>query len=286
MIAGDLLISASMVIFGAYPLFLRFFPEIPIITFLFAFQVLGFIGFSFLVPHGQVFLRRWKDYQFIIALAVVAVANDLTYFLAFRLTAVSNAAIAHQMVSVFLLALSPLLLGEKTKRSEILALVFSLFGIGILYGKGVALSRQADLWGVTLGLASAVFYALVIILYRYLPSRGLNIRVINFWRYAVSAIILLPFMLSVPGFTIRMIDIAPLIIFGLVFAVVAAGIHTWGISKTRPLHASIIGKSEPVIASLYAFLLLGEIPSFWVIVGGLMIIGSSAWLAFRRGGEL
>lgn len=281
-ISGDVLISVAMLLFGAYSLFLRFFSAIPTITFLFAFQIVGVIGFFFLVPQRKFLLGRLQNYQFLIALAVLSLANNLSYFLAFRLTAVANAAIAHQMVSVFLLILAPWLIGEKTKKNEFVALVISLLGITILYGGGLTFTRSMDFWGITLGLASAVFYALLIILYRHLPQRGIPIETVNFWGYAIGAVILLPFMPIVGGFAITMKDILPLALFGFIFAVIAVWIHTSGISRTRPLHASIIGKSEPVIASFYALIFLGEIPSAYVLIGGAMIIGASLWLALDK----
>lgn len=62
---GDVLISFAMLLFGVYSLFLWFFPTIPTITFLFAFQAVGAIGFFFLVPQKKFLLGRWRDYQFL-----------------------------------------------------------------------------------------------------------------------------------------------------------------------------------------------------------------------------
>lgn len=278
-----------MLIFGAYSLFLRFFPAIPTITFLFAFQIVGAVGFFFLA-RGKLSLNHIKNDKFLIALlfslAVFSLANNLSYFLALRLTSVANATIAHQMVSVFLLILAPWLVGEKTRRNEFIALAISLLGIAFLYGQGVRFNNPTDLLGISLGVASALFYALLIILYRNLPQRGIPTETVNFWGYAISALILLPFMPALGGFAISTQDILPLILFGFIFAVLAVWIHTSGISQTRPLHASIIGKSEPVIASFYAFIFLSESPSFWVLVGGVMIIGASLWLAFDKNNSI
>ncbi len=280
---GDALIFIAMLLFGGYSLFLRFFPTIPTVTFLFAFQFVGACSFFAIVRSRKERYAVGKKEKLLLGtLAVVAILNDLFYFFSFRLTTIANAAVAHQMVSVFLLLFAPLFLGQKTKRSEWIALPISLLGIVIIYSGGIALDSTRDIWGITFGLASSIFYALLIVLYGYLPKQGLSISVINLWRYTISAILLLPFMIGFGGFNITVKDILPLIAFGLLFAVIASGIHNYGMSKTRALHASIIGKTEPVIATLYALAFLGETPSVRTIIGGILIIGSSVWLAFQE----
>jgi drug/metabolite transporter (DMT)-like permease len=48
------------------------------------------------------------------------------------------------------------------------------------------------------------------------------------------------------------------------------------------MHVSIIGKSEPVFVIIYSFLLLGSVPTTLALVGGVLIMGSSVWLALQE----
>ncbi len=276
---GDLLILGAMLIFGSYALFLRFLPGIPTISFLFSFQVVGAISFFLLSLKRELRISR-RDLLLLLGLAVVAVGNDLTYFQAFRFTTIANAALSHQMVSVFLIFLAPYLLKEKINKNEWIALIISLLGILIIYWNGLGFRSANDLLGISLGLLSAIFLSLLIIFYRLISQRGLKLSIINFWRYLVSIILLLPFIFLSGAFNAMYQSIIPLLLFGFIFAVLASGIHTWGIIQTRSLHASILGKSEPVIAVIYGVILLNEIPSPQVIIGGLLIIGAGVWLAF------
>lgn len=279
---GDFLIFSSLLIFGTYALFLRFFPNIPTLSFLFFFQLVGAICFLvLLLKQGLKKLER-RHLMLLGALTFVALANDLLYFSALRLTKVANAALPHQMSDLFLIFLAPLLLHKKTVRHEWGALVLSILGLFIIYRKSLEIQNSQDVTGITLAFLSAFFLAWVIILYQYLSKLGLTIITINFWRYTLSTIVLFPFMFAFGGFNFNQNYIPLLILFGLIFAVIAAGIHTYGISKTRPLHASIILKSESVIASFYAFLFLKEIPGIETLIGGTLIIGSFLWLALKR----
>ena len=243
------------------------------------------VSFCIIAFRSRIVELKQRDYFLLFALAVVAILNDLCYFYAFTLTSVANAAIAHQSVSLFLIVLAPFLLKEHTRKEEWVALIFSFAGIVILYSNqlGAAVNGR-ELIGITLGIASGGFYALLIVLYRILSNkeRGISINVVNFWRYLMSTILLLPFIALIPNLMWETSDISTLVGFGLVFAVIASGIHTYGVSKTRSLHVSIIGKSEPVFAIIYAFLFLHESPTVEAIVGGSFIIGSSLWLTARK----
>lgn len=280
---GDTLILFAMLLFGGYSLFLRFFPEIPTITFLFTFQVVGATTFLVIALKHKQHKAARLHWKLLVALAVCATLNDLAYFLAFRLTTVANAAVAHQMVSVFLLFLAPIILKERTRNKEYWSLALSLVGIVVLYwDRSYFFGGSSDLVGITLGLISALFYALIIILYRHIPTRGLSISTINFWRLMLSTLFLLPLMPTLGGFNISASSLIPLVAFGILFAFIASGIHNLGISMTRPLHSSILGKTEPVIAVIYAMLFLGEIPALNAVLGGILIVGSGLWLAFEK----
>jgi len=276
---GDVLVIASMAIFSSYPLFFRFFPEIPTLVFLFAFQVVGVLGLAIIGGIGR---PTRSNLLLLIGLAIAAIANDLCYFLAFRTTTVANAAIAHQSVSVFLVFLTPLLLKEAIRRQEWIALSVSLVGIAILYSRGAGLDGGHNLLGITFGVLSGFFYALCIISYVVILRRGLRIRMVNFWRYGISTALLLPFVSLLGVSAIRPGDLVPLIGFGVLFAVVASGIHVFGISRTRPLHASILGKTEPVFAIFLALVVLNEVPSIEAVIGGVLILGSSVWLTLWK----
>jgi len=280
---GDILVILAMLIFGSYALFLRLLPEIPTVVFLLSMQVVGALGFFAVVKtRGEKYSPGRKGWLLLLALAAVALLNDFSYFSAFRLTSVANAAFAHQMVSVFLLLFAPLLLKERTERREVGALAVAIAGLVLLYGNGIALSGGTHFLGISLGLLSAVFYAMLIVLYRHLPAQGLSVSFINMWRYALSSLILLPFVATSGGFALTYKNILLIVGFGVVFAVIATALHTFGISKTRAIHAAVIGKSEPVIASAYALLFLQEIPGTYTVIGGVLIIGAGVWFALQK----
>lgn len=279
-VRGDLYVVTALALFGTYPLFLRLWPDIPAAAFLFAFQVVGAIA---LAPHalknGFVFSRR--QVLILVLFALSALLNDLCYFYAYRLTTIGNAALAHQLVSFFLIFLAPRLLNERTHGSELVALFISFAGIALIYAEDILINKSESILGITLGILSAFFYALVIIGYRYVGKTRMPLVSVNFWRFVIGTVLLIPLIVSEGGAGMSGSSLFPLVVFGLFFAVLATSIHAHGLGLTRPLRSSILGKTEPVFAMLYAGLFLSEVPSITTLVGGVFIIGSSIWLTLQ-----
>ncbi|MFZ4115171.1 MAG: DMT family transporter [Chthoniobacterales bacterium] len=277
---GDLLVFVSSMLFASYPLFLRLNPDTSTLLFLFAFQVVGagFFAIVFL-KHG---LPKISPHIILLLglLALFCILHDFTYFFSFRLTSVANAAVGHQTVSIFLLFLAPYFLKEKTNHAEWIAVVLGILGTIILFfdaHQQIDMSHSKE--GIVLSIFSGLLYALLIILYRYLQNKiNLPLQTINFFRYIISITLLLPFMLFFGRFHATPKTVWTLIIFGLLYAVLASSIQQVAMKWSRVLHISVIGKSEPAFAMLYALLFLKEVPHWNAIIGGAMIIGTSLWL--------
>jgi drug/metabolite transporter (DMT)-like permease len=282
-IRGDTLVLAATAVFGTYPLFFRTFGTVPTIAWMAAAQIVGA-----LVLFRAIWRKPLPDrVTTLLLLGMVAsgLVNDGLMFSALRMTTVANAQVAHLSVSLFLLVLSPLLLGIGVRPKEWVALGVSLAGIAILYSDGTVLGDARDMLGLTLGVLSGFFYALLIILYVRLSRRGAAVRQVNSWRFLVGGVVITPIMLFADLGSITATDVLPLVAFGLVSAVIATGLHTLGMTRTRPLHASILGKTEPVFATVYALLFLNEGLTREVVLGGVLIIGSSVWLTVSRSSE-
>ena len=95
-ISGDLLILLTMSIFGAYPLFTRWFSEISPLTFLLAFQAVGAVGFFILWMADRQKVSSYAR-KLLIILVLASLGSDYGYLVAIRLTSIANAAFSHQL---------------------------------------------------------------------------------------------------------------------------------------------------------------------------------------------
>src|SRR5262249_54466063 len=54
----------------------------------------------------------------------------------------------------------------------------------------------------------------------------------------------------------------------------STGLHQWGVPGGRAIEAIMIPIMEPILNPLWVWLLVGEVPSGWTLVGGTMVVGA------------
>jgi len=130
-------------------------------------------------------------------------------------------------------------------------------------------------WGTLSGLTFAV---LSILNRRYV--RIYSPLVITFYQNAFATLILLPFLFT----SSRSMGYQELIFLGLlgVFCTALAhGLFIKGLRYVRAQLASVTAGLEPVYGVLFAFLLLGEIPSLRIALGGIIILGTTVFASSK-----
>ena len=91
----------------------------------------------------------------------------------------------------------------------------------------------------------------------------------------LDAIVILPLALwtvAATGLALSGRDVVAALILGLVCTAVAYSIWVEGVARIRVQHSSILGFLTPVVAPLFAWVLLGEDITLAVAVGGALII--------------
>jgi len=264
---GFVLVIVAMSIFGFFGIFIRAMELSPQMI-LFFYQVFGAIGALFLALRFKMSFSIRGFVWLLLGLATVALLNDLFYFTAFKMTTVSNTVLVHYTAPIFVAILAPFLIREKLEKASIIALIFSFFGlILILYP---SLSINTSFMGILFALGSGVMYALMLIAYKKI-LKNMDIYVVNFYRFIIGIVVLLPFFfIEAPVITGSMVFL--LILFGLLFAIIATSLHFHGVKRIKAQHAGILGYMEPVAATTYAVFLLTEIPTLFTLMGGALIL--------------
>ena len=67
---------------------------------------------------------------------------------------------------------------------------------------------------------------------------------------------------------------AAFMILGTVCTAFTYMLWTEGVGFIPVQHVHILGYLEPLAAPLYAFVLVGEVPTVWTVVGGLLIVAA------------
>jgi drug/metabolite transporter (DMT)-like permease len=186
-------------------------------------------------------------------------------------TTATNTGFLAGLAAVWVPLLAGPLVGKSPTRSAKVAVAFGLIGLFLMSGMKAFSLQQGD----ALVVAGSVFSALHILgLDRW--SHHHNQRCLVFIQIMVMAILAL-FTNLVMGEALLPTNAAPRLLCSiLIIAVFSTALAFWIQTNfqryTTPTRASMIYNLEPLFSALFAMLLLNEILSFHVILGGTVIL--------------
>jgi drug/metabolite transporter, DME family len=217
----------------------------------------------------------------------VAYAGCLTLFvLANRLTTAANTIFLQSTAPLYLLVLAPWLLKEPVRRQDIgfmlaIGLGLMLFFVGV---EQPAATAPDPVTGNLLALASGFCWALAVCGLRWLTAReGRGSPLAAVVSGNVTAfLICLPFALPIGSHSAT--DWALIVYLGVFQIALAYVLVTRAINHIPALEASLLLLIEPVLNPIWAWLIQGEVPGAWALLGGAIILGATTArsLADRR----
>lgn len=223
-------------------------------------------------------LVSWK-----VVLAGVPYAATLTlYTLANTYTTAANSIFLQDTAPLYVLCLSPWLLKEHIQRDDVLLMAAIAFGLVLffLFPESPAETAPNPSLGNGLAVAAGVAWALTILALRGLArqSRDASLAAVIVGN-GLAALIALPWMIASDPLAVDWFVVGYLGIFQVGVAYLLA---TRGLVGVSALRASLLLLVEPVLAPIWVWLWLGEVPSVWAIAGGAVILGATAMHTARR----
>ncbi|HET6777731.1 MAG TPA: DMT family transporter [Gemmatimonadales bacterium] len=212
------------------------------------------------------------------ALVGCAYAACLTLFvLANRLTTAANTIFLQSTAPLYVLVLAPWLLKEHVRRQDIgfmvvVALGLMLFFVGV--DQPLASAPEPER-GNLLAVISGFFWALTVCGLRWLtarPGRGSPLAAVTLGNFT-AFLVTLP--LALPLGVHSLAEWSMLVYLGVFQIALAYVLVTQAIPHVPALEASMILLIEPALNPLWAWLVQGEVPGIWAIVGGVMILGAT-----------
>jgi len=208
----------------------------------------------------------------ITALASVLYAVLLVLFvLATKQTTAANAIFLQYTAPVYLLILEPILYKERFRFRDLITVVICVGGMALFF---VGQLRPQDVSGNLLALASGLCFALYFLLLRHSKARAVNRASSVIYGNLMAVVLLAPIGIAV----LPMIDKRDwfcVLYLGIVQLGLAYILFTTAMARgVRSLDAGIVGYIEPVLNPVWVFLVLGERPSQWALIGGTVIIAA------------
>ncbi|MBY0528091.1 MAG: DMT family transporter [Gemmataceae bacterium] len=169
-------------------------------------------------------------------------------------------------------------LGERADARSFTALAIGVMGILAIVLGGW---QGGKLDVVAMGLGSGVTYAGVVIALRVL--RDASSRWLTALNLLFSGLVLLPFVLDQPSPTPAQLIV--LFFYGAAQMTVPYWLMARGVRAVSPQEAGTITLLEPLLNPLWAYLISGEKPTEYVLIGGGCILGALAWRYWPRKSE-
>ncbi|TMQ61793.1 MAG: EamA/RhaT family transporter [Candidatus Eisenbacteria bacterium] len=223
------------------------------------------------------------------ALVGIAYATTVTLFvLANKLTTSANTIFLQSTAPLYILLLSPWLLREPIRARDVLVMAVVVLGMSLLFvGTERRYATAPDPFrGNILATLSGLSWAFTLMGLRWMGrnegagSAAPAVVIGNLIAFFVG----LPFALPVIG--ARPLDWAIVGGLGTIQIGVAYVFLTAGMRHVRALEASMLLLLEPVLNPVWSWLIHGEKPRAWSLVGGAVILGGTlvkTWLDSREG---
>ena len=189
------------------------------------------------------------------------------FVLAITHTSVANAVFIFAATPVFAAIISRIFLNEPIRRRMVLTMLVVLFGLGIIaFGSGLTelASWRGDLWALYVSMAFAAALTAV----RSVRETSM-IPVIPI-AYIGAALVVGSFIAPLAAFQAQW----PLFLGHGAFIAVATWLLTLGPRFISSAEVSLLILLESVLAPILAWVVIGEDPGTWALVGGAVVIGA------------
>ena len=201
--------------------------------------------------------------------ALLYAALLLLFVLATKETTAANAIFLQYTAPLYLLILEPLFYKEKFRRRDLITVAACVIGMSLFF---VGKLRPQDVTGNLLALASGLCFACYFLLLRHRTAREVNRASSVIYGNLLLVLIAAPAGLKVlPHLSLH--DAVSVVYLGVVQIGLAYTLFTVAMARgARSLDAGIVGYIEPVLNPIWVFLVIGERPGTWALLGGAIIV--------------
>lgn len=196
-----------------------------------------------------------------------------TWVSSIKYTTIASSTVLVNTHPVFVVLGSALIYREKSSLRSVASILAAIVG-SVIISLGDSSLGVNVLYGDLLAVIGAVTVAAYMLIGRY-ARKNLSTSAYTFLVYSACTLTLLAFDLAtgtpLTGYAPR--ELAIFLTLAVVCTLLGHSIFNWGLGHVKSTFVSTAILGEPVLASLYAALLLGEIPTLQRLAGALVVIG-------------
>ncbi|HZI60063.1 MAG TPA: DMT family transporter [Pyrinomonadaceae bacterium] len=203
------------------------------------------------------------------AAAILYAALVILFVMATKQTTAANAIFLQYTAPVYLLILEPLVYNEKFRARDLITVLVCIGGMALFF---VGQLRPQDVTGNLMALTSGLFFAIYFLLLRHPRAREVNRASSVIYGNLLVVLVCVPWGLGAFD-SVGRHDLLSVMYLGVIQLGLSYVLFTAGMARgVRSLDAGIICYIEPVLNPVWVFMVLGERPARWALIGGAIII--------------
>lgn len=221
-----------------------------------------------LVKKESLKLESKKDYALILFAGAVLALHWTSFFQSIQVSSVAIGTITFSTFPLFLTFLEPLIYREKISVRSIVSAIILLVGVIITIPE-FSMENQVTI-GIVWGMISSLTYAIITLANRYFSGKYQG-RIVSLYEQGTAAIVLLPTLFFVKA-SWRTQDFIGVALIGCICTAFAYSMYISAQKRVKAQTAGLISGMETVYGIIYAFILLGEVPTLREVIGGVVIL--------------
>jgi DME family drug/metabolite transporter len=205
----------------------------------------------------------------VLATAAGYAATVTLFAVANKLTTAANAIFIQSTAPLWVVLLSPRVLGERPSRAELATIPIYALGLFCFFLDELSPGQMIGNW---VALGAGLAFATCIVGLRRIQERGPSALVYGNWLAAAATA---PLWLAGPA--PLPFDLLALVYLGVFQLGLSYLCFSRGVARTPALEASLLVLLEPVLNPIWTFFLAGERPGRWAISGAGIVLGATLW---------
>jgi drug/metabolite transporter (DMT)-like permease len=229
--------------------------------------------------------------SFVAALALLLLLTMISFAVANKLTTAANTVFLQSTAPLYILLLGPILLSEPIRRRELGFMAALTCGMAMIFSASQPTSATAPnpLTGNIVGIAAGICWAFTIIGLRWLGRashrdlEGATAGSAVICGNVIACLVTLPAAFPIRNATIT--DWSVVLFLGVFQIALAYVFLVRGVRRVGAFEASLLILLDPVLNPVWARLIHGELATSRAILGGIIIIGATAFHTWRSRGD-
>lgn len=239
------------------------------------FVVFALIMVPAMLPGSPLYALRTGRIRFQLLRGIALLGSSILFITALRYLPIAEASATSFVAPLFVTALSIVFLSEKVGLRRWIATAVGLTGVVVILRPGTGAFQIAAL----LPIASAFAWAVTLVMTRVMSGREHVVTTMTYSSIAGVAVLsaMVPFVWTTPSWNA--------VLLGLLVGVASTTGQWIVVLAFRYADASVLAPFSYIQllwVSIFGFLIFGEVPDIWTIVGAVFIVSSGLYTAHRE----